>query len=63
MFSSLRFLLDDSEHGALPSLFAATQDIPGNSYVGPNRLGSVRVYPRIRKPAPIGLEPRTATQL
>ncbi|MFG2651340.1 SDR family NAD(P)-dependent oxidoreductase [Streptomyces sp. NPDC048436] len=63
MFGSLRFLLNDAEHGALPSLFAATQDIPGNSYVGPNGLGSVKGYPKIRKPATAGLETRTATEL
>ncbi|MFJ8827646.1 SDR family NAD(P)-dependent oxidoreductase [Streptomyces sp. NPDC102467] len=63
MFSSLRFLLNDAEHGALPSLFAATQDIPGNSYVGPNGLGSIKGHPTIRKPATAGLDPRTATRL
>ncbi|AEM84289.1 SDR family NAD(P)-dependent oxidoreductase [Streptomyces violaceusniger] len=63
MFGSLRFLLNDAEHGALPSLFAATQDIPGNSYVGPNGPGSVKGYPKIRKPATAGLDPRTAMEL
>ncbi len=63
MFGSLRFLLNDAEHGALPSLFAATQDIPGNSYVGPNGLGSVKGYPKIGKPAAAGLDTRTATEL
>ncbi len=63
VFFSLRFLLNDAEHGALPSLFAATQDIPGNSYVGPNGPGSVKGYPKIRKPAAAGLDTRTATEL
>ena len=30
-----RFMVNDAEHGALPTLYAATQDIPGGSYVGP----------------------------
>ena len=28
--------------GALPILFAATQELPGGSYVGPDRLGERR---------------------
>ncbi|MET7906381.1 SDR family NAD(P)-dependent oxidoreductase [Streptomyces sp. NPDC005355] len=63
MFGSLRFLLNDAEHGALPSLFAATQNIPGNSYVGPDGPGSVKGYPKIRKPATAGLDTRTAMEL
>ena len=63
MFGSLSFLLNDAEHGALPSLFAATQDIPGNSYVGPNGLGGIKGTPKIGKPAAAGLDSRTATQL
>jgi NAD(P)-dependent dehydrogenase (short-subunit alcohol dehydrogenase family) len=63
MFGSLRFLLNDVEQGALPSLFAATQDIPGNSYVGPNGPGSVKGHPKIRKPAAAGLDTRTAAEL
>jgi NAD(P)-dependent dehydrogenase (short-subunit alcohol dehydrogenase family) len=33
--------------GALPSLFAATQDLPGASYVGPDRLGESRGHPAL----------------
>ncbi|MEU1629802.1 SDR family NAD(P)-dependent oxidoreductase [Streptomyces sp. NPDC020096] len=63
MTRALRFLFNDAEHGALPSLFAATQDIPGNSYVGPNGLGSVKGHPTIRKPAAAALDPTTAARL
>jgi NAD(P)-dependent dehydrogenase (short-subunit alcohol dehydrogenase family) len=31
--------------GALPTLFAATMDVPGNSYVGPHRLREMRGWP------------------
>jgi hypothetical protein len=33
--------------GALPSLFAATQDLPGASYVGPDGFGEQRGYPTL----------------
>ena len=39
------FLLNDPQRGALPTLYAATQDLAGNAYVGPDGLGSVRGYP------------------
>jgi NAD(P)-dependent dehydrogenase (short-subunit alcohol dehydrogenase family) len=31
--------------GALPTLFAATMDVPGNTYVGPHRLGEMHGWP------------------
>jgi NAD(P)-dependent dehydrogenase (short-subunit alcohol dehydrogenase family) len=40
----LRFLLNDPEHGALPTLYAATQDVPANAYVGPDGPGSIKGY-------------------
>jgi NAD(P)-dependent dehydrogenase (short-subunit alcohol dehydrogenase family) len=33
--------------GALPTLYAATQDIPGGSYVGPGGLGEQRGHPTL----------------
>jgi NAD(P)-dependent dehydrogenase (short-subunit alcohol dehydrogenase family) len=35
------------EMGALPTLFAASQDIPGNSYVGPDRFMEQRGHPKL----------------
>jgi NAD(P)-dependent dehydrogenase (short-subunit alcohol dehydrogenase family) len=35
------------EMGALPILYAATQDLPGNSYVGPDGFQEGRGYPRL----------------
>jgi NAD(P)-dependent dehydrogenase (short-subunit alcohol dehydrogenase family) len=35
------------EMGALPTLYAATEDIPGGSYVGPDGLGEQRGHPRL----------------
>jgi NAD(P)-dependent dehydrogenase (short-subunit alcohol dehydrogenase family) len=31
--------------GALPTLYAATMDVPGNTYVGPHRPGEMRGWP------------------
>ncbi|MGW1564084.1 SDR family NAD(P)-dependent oxidoreductase [Streptomyces sp. NPDC002144] len=59
----LGFLFNDAEHGALPSLYAATQDLPGNAYVGPSRPGGMKGYPKIGKPAAAALDPTTAARL
>lgn len=36
-----------AEEGALPTLYAATVDLPGDSYAGPGRLGGVRGAPTL----------------
>ena len=56
-------LLNDSERGALPTLFAATQDVPGNAYVGPDGIGSVKGHPTVRAPSRAGLDPAAAATL
>jgi NAD(P)-dependent dehydrogenase (short-subunit alcohol dehydrogenase family) len=43
-------LLNDAERGALPIEYAATQDVPGGSHVGPDGLGHLRGYPEIQEP-------------
>ncbi|MEO8906773.1 MAG: oxidoreductase, partial [Microbacteriaceae bacterium] len=57
------FLLNDPEHGALPTLFAATQDVQGNSYIGPGGFGSIKGYPKIRKPGKAGRDAAAASTL
>jgi len=57
------FLLNDPEHGALPTLFAATQNVAGNAYVGPNGPGSIKGYPKVRKPGKAGLDSSAAALL
>src|SRR5690242_6500161 len=42
-----RFLAQDDRSGALPTLYAATQDLPGASYVGPDGLGEMRGAPTL----------------
>jgi hypothetical protein len=56
-------LLNDAEHGALPSLFAATQDVAGNAYVGPNGLFSVKGYPVVRRAAKAAYDATAARAL
>ena len=34
-----RVLAQSGDMGALPTLYAATQDIPGDTYIGPNGPG------------------------
>jgi hypothetical protein len=40
-------LAQSDEMGALPTLYAATQDLPGNSYVGPDGRGEQRGHPTL----------------
>lgn len=57
------FLLNDPEHGALPTLFAATQNVHGNAYIGPNGLGSIKGNPKVRTPGKAGRNPESASKL
>jgi NAD(P)-dependent dehydrogenase (short-subunit alcohol dehydrogenase family) len=36
-----------AEHGALPTLYAATMELPGGAYVGPDGIGEQRGYPTL----------------
>ena len=56
-------LLNDVEQGGLPTLFAATQPVPGNAYVGPDGLASIKGHPKVRRPSTAGLDPQTARAL
>ncbi|WP_367322169.1 oxidoreductase [Streptomyces sp. HUAS ZL42] len=42
-----RVIAQDDRAGALPTLFAATQDLPGASYVGPDGLAEMRGAPTL----------------
>jgi NAD(P)-dependent dehydrogenase (short-subunit alcohol dehydrogenase family) len=63
LVNRMRFMINDAERGALPTLYAATQDIPGGSYVGPDGIGSLKGYPTLRKPSRAALDPQTAREL
>ena len=47
MAISNRLLAQSDEMGALPTLFAATQDLPGGSYVGPDGFQEQRGHPTL----------------
>jgi short-subunit dehydrogenase involved in D-alanine esterification of teichoic acids len=51
----LRFLFNNAEQGALPILFAATQPLPNNAYIGPTGPGGLRGFPAISKTGPATL--------
>lgn len=42
-----RVIAQSAEMGALPTLFAATQDIPNGSFVGPDGIGEQRGHPHL----------------
>jgi NAD(P)-dependent dehydrogenase (short-subunit alcohol dehydrogenase family) len=62
-FGVLGFMINDADHGALPTLFAATQDIPGGSYVGPDGPGAVKGHPKVGKLSRAAHDADTARQL
>jgi NAD(P)-dependent dehydrogenase (short-subunit alcohol dehydrogenase family) len=57
------FLTNAPERGALSLLYAATQDVPGNSYIGPDGLGGFRGSPAVRRQSRTGLDPTLAGRL
>jgi NAD(P)-dependent dehydrogenase (short-subunit alcohol dehydrogenase family) len=63
MYRAMRFMINDAEHGALPTLYAASQDIPGGSYVGPDGVGGIKGYPEVRKPSRAAADPEAARTL
>lgn len=46
-----KHLFNDAERGALPTLYVATQDVPGACYVGPDGPAHLRGYPEIGTPS------------
>ncbi len=47
MWIGNRLIAQSDEQGAWPTLYAATQDIPGNSYVGPDGFQEGRGHPTL----------------
>jgi len=60
---ALRFLFNDPATGALSILYAATQDVPGNSYIGPRGPAGLKGHPTVGKAAPAGRDTTTARSL
>ena len=47
MWVGNKVIAQSDEKGALPTLYAATEDIPGNSYVGPDGFQEGRGHPKL----------------
>jgi NAD(P)-dependent dehydrogenase (short-subunit alcohol dehydrogenase family) len=58
-----RFVMQDPEHGARTTLFAATQDIPGGSFVEPGGFAHLRGSPGIGTAAPSAYDTAMARNL
>jgi NAD(P)-dependent dehydrogenase (short-subunit alcohol dehydrogenase family) len=58
-----RLLLVDPEQGARPSLFAATEDLPGGSFVAPSGIAHLRGAPEVATAAPVSYDPTLGRDL
>ncbi|MGX5181309.1 oxidoreductase [Streptomyces avermitilis] len=58
-----RFIAQDNRAGALPTLYAAVQDLPGASYVGPDGFGEMRGGPTLVGRSAAASDPVSARRL
>ncbi|MCD7445471.1 SDR family NAD(P)-dependent oxidoreductase [Streptomyces lincolnensis] len=58
-----RFFAQDDRAGALPTLYAATQDLPGASYVGPDGRGEMKGAPTLVGRSTAASDPAAARRL
>jgi NAD(P)-dependent dehydrogenase (short-subunit alcohol dehydrogenase family) len=58
-----RIVAQDDAHGAWPTLYAATQDLPGASYVGPDGFQEGRGHPTLVGRSAAASDPETARAL
>ena len=58
-----RLIAQSDTMGALPTLFAATADIPGGTYIGPDGFRNIRGHPALNQPASQALDPAVARRL
>ncbi|MBW8799521.1 MAG: SDR family NAD(P)-dependent oxidoreductase [Streptomyces sp.] len=58
-----RLVAQDDRAGTLPTLYAATQDLPGASYVGPDGLGEMRGAPTLVGRSAAASDPAAARRL
>jgi NAD(P)-dependent dehydrogenase (short-subunit alcohol dehydrogenase family) len=49
--------------GALPTLYAAVADVPGNSFAGPGGIGGLRGAPKLVSRSAAALDPESARRL
>lgn len=58
-----RLIAQDSRAGALPTLYAAVQDLPGGSFVGPDGRGEMRGTPTLVGRSAAASDPAAARRL
>ena len=58
-----RVVAQSDRMGALPTLYAATADIPSGSLVGPDGIGRMRGHPAIERPSSAALDGDVARRL
>jgi NAD(P)-dependent dehydrogenase (short-subunit alcohol dehydrogenase family) len=58
-----RVFAQSADMGALPTLYAATENLPGGTYVGPDGIGEQRGHPTIVGSAGAARDPETARRL
>ena len=58
-----RLLAQDENHGALPTLYAAVADIPGNSFAGPGGFMEQRGAPKLVGRSAAAQDPDVARHL
>jgi NAD(P)-dependent dehydrogenase (short-subunit alcohol dehydrogenase family) len=58
-----RLLAQDAEHGALPVLYGAVADIPGDSFAGPSHLAHMRGAPELIRRSAAAQDPELARRL
>jgi NAD(P)-dependent dehydrogenase (short-subunit alcohol dehydrogenase family) len=63
MWIGNRLIAQSAEQGAWPTLYAATQDLPGGSYVGPDGPGESRGHPTLVTPSAAAQDMDTARKL
>ena len=56
-------LAQSAAQGALPTLYAATADLPGGAFIGPDGFRHMRGYPTLDAPAPQALDTAMARRL
>jgi hypothetical protein len=58
-----RLAAQSTQQGALPTLYAAVADIPGNSFAGPSHLAHMRGGPQLIARSPAAQDPGLAGRL
>ena len=58
-----KLIAQSGEQGAWPTLFAATQELPGGAYIGPGGPGEMRGSPAPASRSPAARDDATAREL